>query len=88
MARIDDLIDRLGKAKYITTLDLAKGNWQVPVTKEAHPKPAFLTPFGLNLTFCHLAYEEHQRRSRGAPATFQRSTCDIPETNGSSHSRN
>ena len=27
MAPINDLIDRLGKAKYITTLDLANGYW-------------------------------------------------------------
>ena len=29
MPRIDDLIDRLGDAKYITTLDLTRGYWQV-----------------------------------------------------------
>ena len=29
--RIDDLIDRLGEAKFITTLDLSCGYWQVPV---------------------------------------------------------
>ena len=27
--RIDELIDRLGKAKYVSTLDLARGYWQV-----------------------------------------------------------
>ena len=31
MPRVDGLIDSLGKAKYITTLDLACGYWQVPV---------------------------------------------------------
>ena len=27
MPRIDEMIDRLGKAKYITTLDLTRGYW-------------------------------------------------------------
>ena len=66
MSRADELIDRLGKAKYITTLDLARGYWQVPVSEKDRTKTAFITltglfqfrvmPFGLN----------------GAPATFQR----------------
>ena len=47
MPRIDDLIDRLGKAKYITTLDLTRGYWQVPVAEEDQHKTASATPFGL-----------------------------------------
>ena len=47
MPRIDDLIDRVGKAKFITTLDLSRGYWQVPVRKEDQPKTAFTTPYGL-----------------------------------------
>ena len=31
MPRVDELVNSLGKAKYITTLDLARGYWQVPV---------------------------------------------------------
>ena len=31
MPRVDELIDRLGRAKFITTLDLIRGYWQVPV---------------------------------------------------------
>ena len=31
MPRIDDMIDQLGKASFITTLDLTRGYWQVPV---------------------------------------------------------
>ena len=30
MPRIDELIERLGTARYISTLDLTKGYWQVP----------------------------------------------------------
>ena len=44
MPRIDDLIDRVGNANYITTLDLTKGYWQVPVAVKDQPKTAFTTP--------------------------------------------
>lgn len=42
--RIDDLIDRIGEAKFITTLDLSRGYWQVKVRAEDQPKTAFTTP--------------------------------------------
>lgn len=45
--RIDELIDHLGQAKYITTLDLTQGYWQVPLAESAKAKMAFATPFGL-----------------------------------------
>ena len=47
MPRVDDMIDEVGKAKFISTLDLTKGYWQVPVYEEDRPKTAFVTPFGL-----------------------------------------
>ena len=31
MPRVDELIERLGPARYLTTLDLTKGYWQVPL---------------------------------------------------------
>ena len=31
MPRIEDLLEKIGAAKYITTLDLCKGYWQVPL---------------------------------------------------------
>ena len=66
MPRIDDLIDGLGKAKYITTLDLTKGYWQMPVAKADRYKTAFITPFGL-FQFRVLPFG-----LSGAPASFQR----------------
>ena len=47
MPRIDDLIGRLGKAKYITTIDLMRGYWQVPVAEASRSKTVFTTPLGL-----------------------------------------
>ena len=66
MPWVDKLVDRLGGTKLITTLDLACGYWQVPVTEADRHKTAFTTQFGL-----------HQFRVmpfglQGAPATFQR----------------
>ena len=66
MPRVDDMIDALGKAKYITTLDLARGYWQVPVQEESRPRTAFATPFGL------FQFRVMPFGLQGAPATFQR----------------
>ena len=66
MPRIDDLIDGLGRSHYISTLDLTKGYWQVPVAAEDRPKTAFVTPFGL------FQFKVMPFGLQGAPATFQR----------------
>ncbi len=42
--RIDDCIDSLGAAKYITKLDLLKGYWQVPLTERTFEISAYVTP--------------------------------------------
>ena len=36
--------EKMGKAKYISKIDLAKGYWQIPVEKKDRPKTAFTTP--------------------------------------------
>ncbi len=66
MPRVDELLDRLGRARYISTLDLTKGYWQVPLTDSAKPKTAFSTPSG------HWQYRTLPFGLHGAPATFQR----------------
>ena len=66
MPRVDDLIDRVGKSTYISTLDLTRGYWQVPVAKIDRPKTAFATPFGL------YQFNTMPFGLQGAPATFQR----------------
>ena len=45
--RIDDCIDKVGKAKYVTKIDLLKGFYQVPLTERAKELSAFVTPSGL-----------------------------------------
>ncbi len=46
MQRINDLIDGLSTAQYISTLDLTKGYWQVPMAEAAKEKTAFVAPMG------------------------------------------
>nr|XP_021325913.1 uncharacterized protein LOC110438340 [Danio rerio] len=66
MPRVDELLDRLGRARYISTIDLTKGYWQVPLSENAKPKTAFSTPSG------HWQYRTLPFGLHGAPATFQR----------------
>ncbi|KAI2645879.1 Retrovirus-related Pol polyprotein from transposon 17.6 [Labeo rohita] len=66
MPQVDELLDRLGRARYISTLDLTKGYWQVPLTESVKPKTAFSTPSG------HWQYRTLPFGLHGAPATFQR----------------
>ena len=66
MPRIDDMIDRLGGARYLSTLDLSRGYWQVPVEQNSRSLTAFTTPFGL-YQFAVMPFG-----LQGAPATFQR----------------
>lgn len=66
MPRVDELVERLGRAKYLSTLDLCKGYWQVPLKPACKEFTAFRTPFG-HYQFRVLPFGLH-----GAPATFQR----------------
>ena len=66
MPRVDDLLDRLGQAKYISTLDLMKGYWQVLVHPESRHQTAFITPFD-KYQFLTMPFD-----FVGAPAVFQR----------------
>ena len=44
LPRIDDLLDQLGEARFFSTLDLASGYWQIPVSQDAIEKTDFVVP--------------------------------------------
>lgn len=41
---ISSILDSLGKAKFITSLDLKDGFWQIPLTEDSKEKTAFCAP--------------------------------------------
>ncbi len=71
MPRIDDLIDGLSSAQFITTLDLTTGYWQVPMTPADKEKTAFVSPAG------KFQFNVMPFGLKGAPATFQRLMNDL-----------
>ena len=64
--RIDDCINKIGHAKFVSKLDLLKGFWQVPLTERAKKLSAIVTPQGL------YQYKVMDFGIKNAPATFQR----------------
>ena len=69
--RMDDCIDKIGNAKYVTKFDLLKGYWQIPLTERAKRISAFATPTGL------YHYKVMPFGMKNAPATFQRMINDL-----------
>lgn len=64
--RIDELIDKVWGVTYISTSDLVKGYWQVPVSEKDRVKNCIFIPSGL------YQFNTMPFRLQGAPATFQR----------------
>lgn len=66
LPRMEDCIDNVGSAHFVSKLDMLKGYWQVPLTPQASEISAFVTPDHL------LQYSVLPFGLRNAPATFQR----------------
>ncbi len=66
LPRVDDCVDHIGSARYVSKFDLLKGYWQVPLTNRAKELSAFVTPD------VFLQYMVMPFGVRNAPATFQR----------------
>ncbi|XP_073809789.1 uncharacterized protein [Danio rerio] len=66
LPRIDDCVDRVGSATYVSKLDLLKGYWQVGLSERAREISAFVTPDAF------LNYRVMAFGMKNAPSTFQR----------------
>ncbi|XP_072030803.1 uncharacterized protein [Amphiura filiformis] len=66
MPRIDEILDEVANAKFISTLDLTKGFYQVPLSPASQAKSAFVCSFG---QFC---YKVLPFGLQNSSSTFQR----------------
>ena len=58
LPRIDDCIDQIGSAQFISKFDLLKSYWQEPLSKHALEISAFVMPDGLPIYCDAIWYAE------------------------------
>ena len=68
---MERMIEKVASAKYISTIDLTKGYWQIPLETSTIEKSAFITTKGL-YEFLVMPFG-----MKTAPATFQRMMSEI-----------
>lgn len=73
LPNINDLLDKLGKCVYFTTIDLASGFHQIPLAESTIPKTAFNSENG------HYEFTKMPFGLKNAPPTFQRVMDNILE---------
>ena len=71
LPNIQDILDKLGRARYFTALDCASGYLQVPIAEEDRHKTAFSTANG------HFEFKRMPFGLKSAPSTFQRMMNNI-----------
>lgn len=64
---INAILDKLRKARYISSIDLKQGYWQIPLSADSKPITAFTVPSRGLFQFRVMPFGLHS-----APATFQR----------------
>lgn len=77
LPRIDDLLAKISRAKYISSLDLSKGYYQVKLDPETIPKTSFVTHCG-KFEFVRLPFG-----LVNAPAFFQQQMDIVLQHTGS-----
>ena len=66
LPRMDDLLHAAKASKYMSTIDLKSGYWQIKMSEKDKIKTAFTTPFGIFI------FNRMPFGLKNAPATFQR----------------
>lgn len=61
---LEDCVDQVGSAQFVSRLDLLKGYWQVPLSESAKEISTVITPFGL-FSYTVMSCVMHQQHSSG-----------------------